>query len=410
MAEQSEAWEGRAQLLRAAHAAGLELSGPQLGRLHRAGLVPSPRTRALGRGKGTASEFPPGSTERLLSVLEVQKQQPRQKLSTIAWRLWWEDGGQAPAAARELLTGIATRWDHDREELSDLLAREDTGDPDAEQKTDALYLAAENGRVEGPLGTVRRNAGREGFSSVARVFAEIATGRFESYHDHEQAGDDGVPQPGTTGALVERALGLDHARSDRIAGGQPRFTGSSEAHLMLLSDLIGERQLEPLATTTVDAQLDRARGEVRNLLALISTFAPMVERVLRGDASGYRTIAGALNLRSPRLQASMLLAWLALRQQPQLLEGMQGLVARLPQALAAAELERLSHELAKEVPALAPAFRNAARANLRGENEESRRWRAEIARVSNEHREQVDTFFGQHPEVQELIATAESSE
>jgi hypothetical protein len=61
------------------------------------------------------------------------------------------------------------------------------------------------------------------------------------------------------------------------------------------------------------------------------------------------------------------------------------------------------------VPALEPAFRNAARANLLGDSAASARWRAEIARVHNEHREQVDSFFRQHPKVQQLIATAERS-
>lgn len=97
-----------------------------------------------------------------------------------------------------------------------------------------------------------------------------------------------------------------------------------------------------------------------------------------GDATGYRTIARAMNMRIPRSQAFMLLAWLALRQDPELLEGLQHLVARLPQALAAAELERLSHALAQEVPALACPLNSAARANLRGDADESARWRAEI--------------------------------
>lgn len=410
MTEPAEVWEPRAQLHDAAEAAGFKLSDPQLGRLHRAGLIPSPRTRPLGRGKGTASEFPPGSTARLLRVLEVQKAEHTQKFRTIAWRLWWEDGGPLPKPARELLAGTAMRWDRERDELSDLLAREDSGDSDAERQMDALYLAVERGAVEGPLGTIRRNAGREGFSSVARIFAEVATGRFESYQDHEEPGEEGTPQAGTTGALVERALGLDHARSDRIAGHEPRFTGSSEAQFMLLSDLVGDRELGPLATTTSDADLDKARTEVRNLLDLISTFAPMVERVLGGDAAGYRTIARALNLRTTRSQAFMLLSWLALRQNPELLKGLQHLIARLPQALAAAELERLSHGLAQEVPALASPLKNAARANLRGNADESARWRDEIARLSDEHREQVDHFFGQHPEVNTLIATVESSE
>jgi hypothetical protein len=410
MAEQAESWEPRAQLHRAAQTAGFKLSDPRLGRLHRAGLIPSPRIRHLGRGKGTVSEFPSGSTTRLLRVLELQKREGTQKFSTIAWCLWWEDGGTLPGPARELLVGTAVRWDRKREELSELLAREDAGDPDAERHMDALYHAVEHGAVDGPLGTIRRNVGRQGFSSAARVFLQVATGRFASYQDQDEPGEDGIPQPGTTGALVERALGLDHARSDRIAGNEPRFTGSSEADLRLLSDLVGDRKLGPLVTSTSDAELDNVRTDVRKLLDLIATFAPMVERVLGGDTAGYRTIARTLNLRTPRSQAFMLLAWLVLRHDPELVVGLQALIARLPQAAAAAELEGLSHALAKEVPALAPALTNAARANFTGDAEASAHWRAEIARVSNEHREQVDDFFRQHPEVETLISTAENAE
>jgi hypothetical protein len=407
---QPQAWEPRAKLLAAAHAAGFKLSDPQLGRLHRAGLLPNPRTHALGRGKGTASEFPPASTERLLRILEIQKQQRTHKLGTIAWHLWWLDGGRLTPPARGLLRDVAARWDRDRNELGDLLAREEAGEPDAEREVEAIYLAAENDPVQGLLGTIRRNAGREGFSSVARVLAEVATGRFESYRDHEQPAADGTPQPDSTGALLERALGLDHARRDRIAGREPRFAGSSEAQLMLLSELIGASELTPLAASIPEEKLDQARGEIRNLLVLISTFAPMVERTLGGDASGYRTIARALTVRTPRLQAFVMLAWLALRRDQALHEGLGGLVARLPQALAARQLEQLSRELAGEVPALQPALRGAARASLRGEEEQRESWRAEIKRVSEEHREQVDAFFALHPEVTHLIATAQSAD
>ena len=408
MNEQAESWEPRADLLAAARAAGFELSDPQLGRLHRAGLLEGPRTRALGRGRGTASEFPAGSTARLLRILQIQSDQRTRKLSTTAWALWWEDGGAISRPARELLSGVATRWDRDRDALAELLDGEEAGEPDAEQRALALYEAAEQGPAGGPLGPIRRNSGRAGFSSVARVMAEVATGRFESYRDHEEPAEDGTPRPGTTAALVERALALDHARGERIAGGNPRFEGSSEAQLALLSNLIGAQRLGTLAIMTPEAQLEQARGEIRDLLALVSTFAPMVERTLGGDASGYRTVARALRAPTPRLQAFMLLAWLALRTDGGLVAGMQDLIAHLPQALAGAELERLAGELGEHVPALSPALGNAARANLRGDREGSAHWRAEIRRVSEEHREQVDAFFAEHPEVSDLIATAET--
>ncbi len=403
-----EAWEPRVQLLDAARAAGFKLSDPQLGRLHRAGLVPSPRTRPLGRGKGTVSEFPPGSTTRLLRTLEIQKQERTQKFSTVAWRLWWEDGGPPPTPARELLASVATRWDRERDELSDLLTREAEGDPEAERQVETLYTEAEQGRVAGPLGTARRNAGRDGFASVARVMAEVATGRFESYQDHEEPARDGTPQPHTTGALVERALRLDRARTDRIAGNEPRFIGRSETDLTRLSSFFGERRLGQFANTP-DAELNRARTEVRRLLNLVATFAPLIERVVGRDASGYGTIGRVLNPRTPRLQAFTLLAWLVLRQDPMLLEATHTLGALVPQVLATVELEQLSNQLAQEVPALAPALNGAARAHAQGDSEEAARLHAEIKLVSNEHREQVDSFFRRHPEVDALITTAESS-
>jgi hypothetical protein len=406
MIEPREAWEPRAELLKAARASGVKLSESQLGRLHRVGLVPSPRTRPLGRGKGTVSEFPPGSTAQLLRVLEVQKATRTQKFSTVAWHLWWEDGGSLLAPARELLIALAARWDRARDELSGLLDREDEADSDAVEQMEAFYKDAEGGRAEGPLGTARRNAGREGFASVARVIAEIATGRFESYQDHEEPAEDGTPKPGTRGALVERALRIDRARNDRIGGSEPRFKGSSEDDFAHLSRIFGRRSLSSCAEAD-DSVLDQARVEVRGLLTLLSTFAPLIERVVGRDAGGFGTIGRVLSLRTPRPQAFMLLAWLVLREDEGLLEGMRGLVALVPKALAAAELERLSNQLAEEVPALAPPLSSAVRAQAKGDAAEAARSRAEIARVSDEHREQVDDFFRRHPEVDELVATVD---
>lgn len=216
--------ESRAEVLEAAHEAGFSLSTPQLGRLHRAGLIAGPNTRSLGRGKGTASEFPPETSTRLLRILELQRREGITKLSAIGWRLWWEDGGILPPPARTLLEDMASSWDEQRRMLSELMERDEQGDTEAREQMDHLYADAENGRVAGPIGVARRNAGREGFSSVFGVIADVATGRFKSYGDSEEPDEDGTPQPQTGGALVEKALGLDRARRDRIAGNEPRFS------------------------------------------------------------------------------------------------------------------------------------------------------------------------------------------
>ncbi len=201
MTGQAHPWEPRAQLHRAAQAAGFKLSDPQLGRLHRAGLIPSPRIRRLGRGKGTVSEFPPGSTPRLLRVLELQKREDAQKFSTIAWCLWWEDGGPLPGPARELLAGTAMRWDRERDEMFDLLAREDAGDPDAVRQmirsTRPSKMTLSKGRLE---------------SSAAMLGARVSQAWRESLPRLRQADSS----PTKTGTSQGRTELLNRARRGRL--------------------------------------------------------------------------------------------------------------------------------------------------------------------------------------------------
>lgn len=174
--------------------------------------------------------------------------------------------------------------------------------------------------------------------------------------------------------------------------------------------LIGGRRLEPLATTMSDAERDKARSEIRNLLDLMSTFAPMVERAVGGDAAGYRTIARAMNMRTPRSQAFMLLAWLALRQDP---EPPRGSAARSRPPAAGARCGRARAAIPRAgtrgagtcLPAQQRGARIYAATLMRAHAGAPR-----SARVSNEHREQVDSFFRQHPEVEQLMSTAGNSE
>jgi len=115
-----EGGETREQLLAAASAAGLAVSHAQLARWHRVGLLPRPQVRSLGRGRGTVSLYPPGSGQRLVRVAQLHQRERR--LTSVAWRLWWDDGGPAPAPARELLAQVAQRWEQHRTHLTKLLA------------------------------------------------------------------------------------------------------------------------------------------------------------------------------------------------------------------------------------------------------------------------------------------------
>lgn len=343
--EAFEGWEAGQDLLDFAQAHNLPLSAPQLSRLHRADLIPRPLVRRLGRGRGTQSLYPPGTKDRLLRVQEVR--QTEHRFDDAAWRLWWEDGGPLPARVRRRLVAVAERWERERRELSDVLAREEAADPDpdAVAAMDETYRSAELDRAPSTLGRVRRNVGRSAFTTVVRVFAEVAAGRFRGYLD------ENVEDDHSRGNVTERALGVDRARTDRLADGEPWFEGSSEIDLVRLSDAVGRRVLVPLATKA-DADLDRARSEVRSLWSLVETAASLFERLFGPAAFGFGTVASVFRSQPAGNQAFLLLMWLALGEDADLREGMDALIAELPAVIASSEMFEVIKDLCEQIPAL----------------------------------------------------------
>jgi len=172
------------------------------------------------------------------------------------------------------------------------------------------------GRLGRQLGHVRRNTGRESFSTVVRVLVEIGVGRFQGY----ERGVSASVKDSETGELVERAMGLDCARSDRLADAGPWLDGDSEVDFVRLSQALRSWPLAAGASAN-DEELNQARAELRAFLAVITTMAPLFERLFGRAAFGFGTIARMLDLQTPDLQAFMLLAWLALRHDGALRDG-----------------------------------------------------------------------------------------
>jgi hypothetical protein len=349
------------------------------------------------------SLYPPGSGQRLVRVAQLHKGERR--LTSVAWRLWWDDGGPVPVPARELLAQVAQRWEQHRIHLTELLAGEEAGEPAATDELDAIYRQAETRRIGRQLGQVRRNIGREGFSTVVRVFAEIGVGRF---HGYERGASTGSEDSGT-GALAERAMGLDRARSDRLDDAGPWLDGDSEVDFVRLSQALATWPLAAGASAN-DEELNQARTELRAFLAVITTMAPLFERLFGRAAFGFGTIARTLDLPTPDLQAFMLLAWLALRHDGTLRDGMRSLGNLAPTAHATARIAELLEALRREVPAFGPILSTGRLAAAQQDAGGGERLRAEIARVREEHRAAVDAFFAAHPEANELLPLMEPSD
>lgn len=379
-----ESEETGEEVLAEARAAGFDPSASQLARRHRAGLIARPETRPLGRGKGSISVYPSGTGRRLVRILELAR--GRESFENVAWRAWWEDGGDLGPLVRERLLCDGARWEAELSRLADLLAGEDAGNSDAVTKMDRAYLAASSERMPASLGRVRRNVGRERFATVFRVFAEVASGRFADYPDEESK------------AAVEQALRIDRARVDRLKDGEPWFEGSSAEDFRRLSTTVGRRSLVNLAKAGAE-ELDAARRELRSFWQVFEAIVPLFRRVLGSEAFGFGTIGAVFAGQGEDNQPFFVLLWLALREDSRLREGMAEVAAVLPEALAARDAFALIEVLRVEIPAFAKAMSDESLAAALLEEKGGEILAKELARLYEEHRAEVDRFSARHPEL-----------
>jgi hypothetical protein len=306
--------------------------------------------------------------------------------------VWWEDGGELVPLVRERLRREAASWESKLSRLADLLAAEDAGEHAAIAEMEKTYTEASEERMPTTLGQVRRNVGRGRFATVFRVLAEVATGSFEGYQDEEAE------------LAFEKALGIDHARTDHLAGGEPWFEGSSAQDLKQLSGVFGRRSLSDLADAA-DDDLEVARREVYVFFQIFEALASTIGAVLAGDALGLGTVAAVFGSRPEKLQPFFVLMWLALREDPVLQEGMLKTVAALPDALAMGDAFEAIRLLRAEVPALSAVMTDEALGAALLDASRGERLRAEIAEASSMNRIAVDHFFAQHPEFAATLKT-----
>ena len=93
--------EARDQVIELVSALGYDVSVAQLARWHRAGLLPRPRQRPLGRGRGTKTIYPHGTSVQVVALCQVKDEERR--LGRVAFRLWWDGFAVDLAVIREQL-------------------------------------------------------------------------------------------------------------------------------------------------------------------------------------------------------------------------------------------------------------------------------------------------------------------
>jgi hypothetical protein len=182
MSENSGGENGK-QLLELAQERGYSVSTMQLARWHRAGLLPRPLQRSLGRGLGTQSLYPVGTGEQLLLLCELRKHERR--LAQLAWQIWWEGYPVDLGLIREILQKTTARLSERIRQLVAIKHAEQVSDDKTLEETEELLDFIEQFATVHlgykPLRRVRKRLGKEQFSTFMRMLIDIASGTFTGY-------------------------------------------------------------------------------------------------------------------------------------------------------------------------------------------------------------------------------------
>jgi hypothetical protein len=383
------------ELIAAAGAAGYAVSKRQLAEWHRAGLLPTPqRVPRVGTSPGMRSVYPVGTTAQLLTLCHCRERHPH-RLEDLRWCLWWMGHDAQVSTARAHLERAATTWREYIDQLRHLMAT-NTDDPAelSEALLDLLDRSATERIARKTLRRVRKRVGREQFPTVLRVFLEVAAGTFTGYRVDAVTGTDEEER-----RVVEAALGLDRARTDRLAAAGPWFTGDSGAELATLSRNLREHPPCMALPAASDEELGRVRDEARSMIEMFAGFSAILDRMYGWGAFGFSTIAQSFREMRPLDQAFLLLFWQMLRmwglgENMDLLVG----VAQQWQTLWSPLFQGLE-ALQREVPATAetldPKRAGAALRKPKVMEQLQAAWQA----LRAEHGEELLAFFARHPEI-----------
>jgi hypothetical protein len=134
---------------------------------------------------------------------------------------------------------------------------------------------------------------------------------------------------------------------------------------------------------------------------------PVFMRLFGAAASSFGLVTRAAATTKAKDQAHMLLAWLVVRDQPGLRDGVGRLTSLGPFAEATSELYELLDELRRQVPALHDTLSDAALAAAQTDAEAGAHLYADIAQVRETHRREIDSLPAAHPEASALVAVIE---
>jgi hypothetical protein len=331
--------ESRDELIKYAAALDCTVSFAQLARWHRAGLLPRPSQQPLGRGRGTATLYPHGTSAQLVALCQIKEEERR--LDRVAFRLWWEGFSVDSGVIKSHLTAASAPME------------------------ERLRRSVANGEtVKGIDGALKRALGQRRAESIAATMEHPpADAKAMSTVLPWESSPSDMPSLDDFGELIGRAM------TQRLSGAP-------------IADVIARAS---------EDELIQARERVRSLLALMQAVAAPLSWLYGKNGSLFQLMNRLTASLTPPDLAGLVAVALAFGPEvrPDLMTAID----------AGIEPPALAHELQKiliireHVPGATEVFTPMAIRALLRNKEAASRYRPKIEQFIAENRDEIETAW-----------------
>jgi hypothetical protein len=358
-----------------------EVSTPAITRWRRAGLLPEGWIEYLGRN-GSRRMFPRGSERQLIALCRIHLVEKEKRLPYVGWRLWWDLYDVRMDAIRGFLAPLAESWDAT---LADI---RDRGAADT-----AIESAATLPLRDRMVRPIRKRVGSASFGPFLAVFRDVVAGRFSAEGEEDAR-------------LVEKGMGLGGGRTDRVAGADPWLVGGIGGVLEEMSSTVRGMSLVRILEGTSDERLTQTRNRMKLLLETLGGIGAVLRRSVGRGAFGLTVFSEMTQHLGPADQGILLLNWIATNVDEPTQELLELEAAMEEWNRRTSKIVPLFEELREQVPAFKQVWTPRRMQGALRSKRTAARLNADLARVSAEHRDEVELFLKDHPEISDLIGDA----
>jgi hypothetical protein len=352
-------------LLGLAGAHRFKVTAGQLARWHRAGILPTPMQRSLGRGRGSETIYPPGTDALLLAICEARKH--KRKLDHVAWTLWWNGHDVPMEPVRSFMRKTAVKVDRTISGATPLPA----------------IAKMKHGRLSKPISGIRKRVGREQFPELLNYMLGILSNEPDNPAQIDSS-------------TLAKALGLQRAQKDHIIGAGPLITSDITDTFNQIGPLLGSMSLLERLDATSNEDLRKSRDDFQALVSIFSAAQQQSEKLWGRGMFGLSSINQWFKQSAPQVQALTVLSWTVLTAQPVFAEGWNKILETKPNLDAAKHNSGVMESFRAQFPSAANILTDERLGVALRSKKKRDQLKASLRRFRKKNRKQLDAFFEKH--------------